>query len=136
MDQATRQTVPDRQPDSGGPALLDRDVLDQLARAIGVDALDAHMQALSGRLCDLLALLRHPDDRNRELLDDLIHDTAGAAGVLGFLPLSAALRRAEQGEDAGAGQAARLTILVDTSLAALRRHLAASTHERAIETVP
>ncbi len=105
--------------------LLDEAILGQLAAGMSADNVEAHLRTLSGRICDLIALLRHPDQGGTEALTDLVHDTIGAAGLLGFRALSTALQRYQHlgAEERGMDAAASLVGLAEASLSVLRRRL-------------
>lgn len=112
---------------AGTPPLLDEAVLGQLGSAMSADNVDAHLRTLSGRFCDLLALLRHPKEADAEALSDLVHDTASAAGLLGFSAASAALKRYQhldaEARTPGAEATLALIGLVEASLPVLRARL-------------
>ncbi|MDR3539046.1 MAG: ATP-binding protein [Acetobacteraceae bacterium] len=110
-----------------GLPLLDEAQLSQLAAGMSADNVEAHLRTLSGRICDLIALLRHPDERDAEGLADLVHDTVGAAGLLGFRALSTALQRYQhlEADDLGERSEATATLVAvaEASLTVLRRRL-------------
>lgn len=119
----SRGIAPSRaEPKGGPPPLLDQAMFADVARTVGPAAFSEHVQTLAARIEALLALLRAGGEADRTTLLDHAHDTAGAAGLMGFLALSAALRDAVRREvftDPG------LIALAERSLGQLRQYVAA-----------
>ncbi|MBN8897411.1 MAG: response regulator, partial [Rhodospirillales bacterium] len=108
------------------PPLLDEAILADVAQALGKAVFADHVRVLAGRIADLLVLLRAGAAGDPVALGDQAHETAGAAGIMGLLALSFALREAviaQRFDDPA------LIPLFEHSLGALRR--CAATREAA-----
>jgi signal transduction histidine kinase/DNA-binding response OmpR family regulator len=122
--EAIKQPVGAQEAHARAPSLFDEAVLDELRPTLGADNVEAHLRALSDRICALLAQLRDPEKANEETLSSLVHDTAGTAGQLGFRTLSQEAKAYEQLDPEDRVYAEdQLRGVAEESLAVLRRFL-------------
>ncbi|OJW28903.1 MAG: hypothetical protein BGO51_16385 [Rhodospirillales bacterium 69-11] len=109
-------------PAAGPPPLLDQAMFADVARTVGPAGFGEHVQTLAARIETLIGLLRAGPDPDQDALLDHAHDTAGAAGLMGFLALSAALRDAVRRE---VFDNPALIALAERSLGQLRQYVVA-----------
>ncbi|MBN8927409.1 MAG: hypothetical protein J0H19_12385, partial [Rhodospirillales bacterium] len=100
----------------------DQAMFADVARTVEPAGFGEHVQTLAARIETLIGLLRAGPDPDQDALLDHAHDTAGAAGLMGFLALSAALRDAVRRE---VFDNPALIALAERSLGQLRQYVVA-----------
>ena len=105
---------------SASDPVLDETILGEMREYLSAAAFATQLEAAEHRVCDLLALLEHPDGQADAAVRDAVHDLIGVSGLLGLSALSSRLREFDTAKDRQAPAFALREAVIE-AVKALRR---------------